>query len=139
MVEDQESLRTAKASFDRCSAAPEFLSGFYRHFFALCPEAQPLFVQTDFARQTRLLRDAIGLLLIAPFFSTGADAGPTVLSKMAERHSRRHLNIEPRFYPPFVESLMATVKESDPEYSPAIEAAWRAAISKGVAYMQSKY
>jgi hemoglobin-like flavoprotein len=139
VVDDRESLRTAKASFDRCSATPDFLAGFYDNFFAACPDAKPLFAKTDFARQTRLLRDAIGLLLIAPFFSTGADAGPTVLSKMAERHSRRHLNIEPRFYPPFVEALITTVREFDPEFSPDVEAAWRAAISTGVAYMQSHY
>lgn len=138
-MEERDSVRVAKASFDRCSAAPGFLAAFYPRFFAACPEAQPLFAQTDFVRQVKALRDAIGLLLIAPFFSTGPDAAPTVLSRMAERHSRRHLNIEPRFYPPFVDSLIATVKEFDPEYSPAVESAWRAAIAKGVAYMQSHY
>jgi hemoglobin-like flavoprotein len=138
-VDDRETVRTAKASFDRCSTAPDFLPGFYRKFFATCPEAKPLFAKTDFERQTRLLRDAIGLLLIAPFFSTDPNAAPTVLSRMAERHSRRHLNIEPRFYPPFVESLIATVKEYDPEYSAAVEDAWRAAIAKGVAFMQARY
>ena len=136
---DRETVRVAKASFDRCSASLEFLPSFYRHFLAACPEAKPFFANTDFERQARLLRDAIGLLLIAPFFSTEADAAPTMLSRMAERHSRRHLNIEPRFYPPFVESLIATVNQFDPESSPDIEGAWRAAISKGVEYMQSQY
>jgi hypothetical protein len=79
------------------------------------------------------------LLLIAPFLAGGADTGPTLLSKMAERHSRRGLNIEPRFYAPFIESLIASVAECDPEYSPAVERAWREAIAPGVAYMQSRY
>jgi hemoglobin-like flavoprotein len=138
-MDDRESTRIAKASFDRCSAVPDFLAGFYRHFFAACPEAQPLFARTDFQRQVKLLRDAIGLLLIAPFLATDGAQAPTLLSKVAERHSRRHLNIEPRFYPPFVDSLIATIAASDPEYSPAVEAAWRAAIAKGVSYMQSHY
>jgi hypothetical protein len=31
------------------------------------------------------------------------------------------------------------VKEFDPEHSPDVAAAWRAAIEKGVAYMQARY
>lgn len=138
-MEERESIRAAKASFDRCSASPDFITTFYRHFFAACPDAKPLFAKTDFERQIRLVRDAIGLLLIAPFLGTDPDAAPTLLSRVAERHSRRQLGIEPRFYPPFVDSLIVTVKEFDPEYSAAIENAWRAAIAKGVAYMQSRY
>lgn len=138
-MDERESIRTAKASFDRCSALSEFPATFYPRFFAACPDAKPYFAKTDFDRQVKLLRNAIGLLLIAPFLSTEANAGPTLLSKMAERHSRRGLNIEPRFYPPFVDSLIETVKEVDPEYSPIVERAWRAAIAKGVAYMQAHY
>jgi hemoglobin-like flavoprotein len=138
-MDEREAVGIAKASFDRCTTVPDFLSGFYRRFFEVCPDAKPLFARTDFVRQTTLLRDAIGLLLIAPFLSGGETQGPTLLSKVAERHSRRQLNIEPRLYPPFVESLLTTVKETDPEYSPAVEAAWRQAIAKGVDYMQSHY
>jgi hemoglobin-like flavoprotein len=138
-MDDRANMRLAKASFDRCSAAPDFLGNFYDHFFTTCPEAKRYFVNTDFARQSRLLRDAIGLLLIAPLFATGPEAGSTVLSRVAERHSRRHLGVEPRFYPPFIESLIATVRASDPEFSPEVETAWRAAIAHGVEYMQSRY
>ena len=138
-MDERDSTRVAKASFDRCSANPGFLSDFYKRFFAICPEAQRFFVNTDFARQTKALRDAIGLLLIAPFLSGGEAKGPTLLSKVAERHSRRQLNIEPRFYPPFIESLLTTVKETDPDYSDAVDAAWRQAIAQGVSYMQSHY
>jgi hemoglobin-like flavoprotein len=137
-VDERESVRIAKASFDRCSAAPDFLSSFYQNFFRACPDAKPLFAKTDFARQTRALREAIGLLLIAPFMSTEKDA-PSLLARVAERHDRHHLGIEPRFYPPFVDSLIATVKTFDAEYSADVEAGWRAAIAKGVAFMQSRY
>lgn len=140
-MDERETVRVAKASFDRCTRATDFPADFYRRFFDACPEAKPYFAKTDFRRQVKLLRDAIGLLLIAPFLTGGggAETGPTLLAKMAERHSRRGLNIEPRFYPPFVESLITTVQDSDPEYSPEVERAWRDAIAKGVAYMQSRY
>ena len=137
-MDERDSVRVAKASFDRCSASPEFLTGFYANFFRVCPEAKPLFAKTDLARQVRLLRDAIGLLIIVPFMSTDQNA-PSLLARVAERHSRRHLNIGPHFYPPFVDSLITTIKEYDPEFSPDVEAAWRAIIDRGVAYMQARY
>lgn len=137
-MDERESVRVAKASFDRCSKEERFPTGFYAHFFRLCPEAKPLFAKTDLARQAKLLRNAIGLLLIAPFMSQEQDA-PSLLAKVAERHSRRQLNIEPHFYPPFGESLITTIKDYDREFSPEVEAAWRVIITRGVAYMQSRY
>ncbi len=135
MIDDQV-LATAKASYDRCCAAPEFFQSFYRTFFEACPEAKPLFARTDFDRQNRLLRHAIGLLLIFPRQPHGE---PNLLSRIAERHSRQGLGIEPRLYPLFVDALMATVRKFDSVYTPAVEQAWRATVAQGVGYLQSKY
>jgi hemoglobin-like flavoprotein len=126
----------AKASYDRCCKAPDFLQAFYRNFLSACPEAAPRFAHTDFEQQTRLLRHAIGLLLIFP---TQPPKEPTLLARLAERHSRRDLNIEPSFYRPFIESLIATVKQYDGECTPAVEAAWRETVAPGVHYMKSKH
>lgn len=95
-----------------------------------------MFANTDFEGQTRLLRHAIGLLLLFP---THSDEEPSILSRVAERHSRRDLDVDPALYGPFVDSLMETVGEHDPEFSREVEAAWRATVAMGIAYMQSKY
>lgn len=129
-------LALAKASYARCSAVPDFFQAFYRNFFAACPEAQPLFAKTDFERQNRLLRHAFGLLLTFP---TQAAAEPGLLTRIADRHSRKDLGIDPAFYGPFVESIIVTVRQHDAAFSPAVEDAWRRAAAPGVAYMQSKY
>lgn len=138
-MDERASIRIAKASFDRCNGSPDFLTGFYEHFFEACPDAKPLFARTDIEKQARALRDAIGLLLIAPFLSGDQGGEGNMLSRIAERHSRRQLNVEPRFYAPFIESLLATVEKFDPEYSPDVDVAWRSAIAKGVAYMRARY
>ena len=52
----------------------------------MCPPAQPLFAKTDFEKQTKLLKHAIGLLLSFP---GQPRTEPGVLSRVAERHSRR--------------------------------------------------
>src|SRR6059058_4073529 len=63
---DREAAALAKASYARCSTAPEFFEAFYRRFFTRCPAARPMFAKTDFDRQHRLLRHAFGLLLNFP-------------------------------------------------------------------------
>ncbi|HKA60173.1 MAG TPA: globin [Gemmatimonadales bacterium] len=133
---DQATTATAKASYDRCSRSPDFLHTFYRTFLAACPAAGPLFAHTDFDRQTKLLRHAIGLLLIFP---TQPSKEPTLLARVAARHSRRDLDIDPSLYGPFIDSLIETVKRFDPECTPAVEAAWRATVAPGVEYMKSKH
>jgi len=116
--------------------APDFLQAFYRNFLTACPEAAPHFAHTNFEQQTKLLRQAIGLLLIFP--NPPAKKLP-LLARVAERHSHRDLNIDPALYRPFIDALITTVKQFDGECTPAVEAAWRETVAPGVAYMQSKH
>jgi hemoglobin-like flavoprotein len=133
---DSEARDLASASYQRCCDRPGFFESFYRNFLTVCPEAAPRFARTDFARQNKLLRHAIGVLLIFP---KQPDAEPTLLTRIAERHSRRDLAVPASLYPPFVDSLIATVKQYDPICTPEIEEAWRRTVAKGVQYMVSRY
>jgi len=132
----REAMAIARASYGRCSGASDFFAAFYARFFELRPEAKPLFANNASDRQHKLLRHAIGLLLSFP---GQAEAEPSILARVAERHSRRELGIDPSHYPPFLESLIHTVKRYDPEFTPAVEQAWRATLAPGFAYMQSRY
>ena len=126
----------ARASYDRCCAAPRFFDVFYAHFFAACPAAPPMFSKTDFKRQHRLLQHAIGLLLS---YNQHTTTEPNLLTRVAERHGRGDLGVDPSFYPGFLESLIKTAGEFDPEFSPEVDQAWREATAQGLAYMRSKY
>src|SRR5712691_6924907 len=126
----------AKASYDRCCAVAHFFEDFYSNFFARCPQAKPMFAHTDFVRQNRLLRHAFGLLLIFP---NQPEQEPTILARVAERHSRRELGVDPSLYGAFIDALIDTVRQCDPSFTPAVEAAWRKTVQKGVAYLQAKY
>jgi hemoglobin-like flavoprotein len=128
----EKTIAIAKASYDRCCERADFFVCFYRNFFQNCPGVEPMFAQTDFERQNKLLRHAIGLLLIFP--NQPADE-PTILSRVAERHGPTDLNIDPELYPGFVESLVQTVAEHDAEFDTAVEDAWRRTIAPGIAYM----
>jgi hemoglobin-like flavoprotein len=63
----------------------------------------------------------------------------SLVSRLAEHHSRRDLDIPPRLYPLFIDSLMATMRHYDTEFTPAIEKAWRATLGPVVVYMQGRY
>lgn len=133
---DREVIRTARESYDRVCRMPEFFTAFYRNFFHACPEAEALFAKTDFERQDKLLRHAVGLLLSFP---NEPLTEPTILSRLAERHGPRDLNIRPELYGPFIDALVATVRQHDPQFTASLERAWRSALAPGVAYMQSRY
>ena len=132
----REAMTEARASYDRCAPVPRFVDDFYDRLFEVLPEARVRFAQTDFDRQRKLLRHAIGLLLSFP---SERDGEPNILSRIAERHGRKDLAIEPVFYGPFLESLIDTVKRHDPACTPAVDQAWRTTLAKGFAYMQSRY
>ncbi len=133
---DPRAMAAAKRSYDRCCAVSHFFADFYSNFFTRCPQASPMFAHTDFERQHKLLRHAFGLLLTFPHQPTGE---PTILTRVAERHSRRDLSVDPSLYQPFIEALIDTVRHCDPAFTHAVEDAWRQAVRLGVAYMQARY
>jgi len=133
---DKTITAVAKASYDRCCRAPNFIPDFYKTFLAACPEAAPMFARTDFERQVKLLQHAVGLLLIFPNQPPGE---APLLSRVAERHSRRDLNVAPALYGPFIDSLVLTVRRFDKEFTPAVEAAWRETVAPGVEFMKRKH
>ena len=94
------------------------------------------FANTDFDRQYRLIDHGIGLLLN---FSRQPQEGPNILSRLAAKHSRTDLDINPAMYQGFVIALMATVRQYDKEFTPEVEEAWRIAILDGMDYLASKY
>ena len=131
---DREAMAAARASYARCCAVAHFFDDFYRNFFFRCPQAKSMFAHTDFERQNKLLRHAFGLLLIFP---NQPEREPTILTRVAERHSRRDLGIDPSLYHPFIDALIDPVQHCDREFTPAVESAWRRTVPKGGTYRQA--
>ena len=127
-------LKVAQDSYARCCAAPDFFKTFYRLFLESSPVIPVMFSDTDFERQERLVKHGIGLLLIYAKRNNSA-----LLKRVAKRHSRQHLDVEPSLYPLFVDSLIKAVKLHDPSYDSDVGAAWRAAVAPGIQFMMEKY
>ena len=134
---NQATLKIYDESLLRCCARPGFLERFYELFMASSPEVRAKFAHTDFERQTRALRAALQMMVLAagdPLKSPGR-----YLKDLAESHGRGKLDIGAHLYDLMLDSLLAAVKEFDPQFSPEIEKAWEAVMMVGIGFMTSHY
>lgn len=124
-------------SLERCIANPRFLDRFYEIFMASSPKVRQKFAHTDFARQNVALRDSLKAMSLA---ARDPKTGPKqLLSRLAERHSTRDLNIGAEFYDLWLDSLLVAVQESDPQYDPDIRDAWEKVMMVGINYLLAHY
>lgn len=122
-------------SLARCDRH-DLLERFYERFLASSPEVRQRFRNTDLTRQRRMLRRSLELMASA---TSGDPAGLRELSERAETHSRARLNIRPELYELWLDALIETARQSDPEWSPAIEQAWRSILGLAVRHMTRRY
>ena len=134
---DEQTIETFEQSLRRCDADPEFLDIFYDRFLASSPKVKSKFADTDFHRQKRLLRASFYLILLASEDPT--DGPERYLGHLAARHSTRDLDVGAELYDLWLDSLLASVKECDPEYNPEVEAAWEKMMGIGIDFLLSRY
>ena len=126
------------ASLKRCQASPLFLTSFYERFVDSSDEVREKFAHTDFEKQTKMLADSLLVLAVA---AQGRQDSPSwdALPRLAARHSKAQLDIAPHLYDLWLECLIQAVKDSDPQFSPNVEHAWRETLAVGIAYMKGNY
>ena len=126
-----------EASLTRCERNPEFFERFYRTFLASSPEVRKKFADTDFVRQQAALRESLRKMMSAARDRNGDPARHLI--HLAERHSSRDLRIGAALYDNWLDSLLTTVRESDPEYSEEIGNAWERVMMVGIRYLLLHY
>jgi hemoglobin-like flavoprotein len=133
----QDRIQEARDSLSRCIQAPAFLDRFYELFTGSSADIRKKFEKTDFARQKKMLQDSLFVMLVAAGTTTGF--AHKELSKLADRHSRQQLGIDPGWYDIWFRCLLQAVSEHDPEYRPELDDAWRESLREGVELMKSRY
>jgi hemoglobin-like flavoprotein len=126
------------ASFARCRASAGFLDDFYSRFVGSSEEVRAKFAGTDMKRQVRMLDDSLLVIAVAVQGEEGSLARGD-LPRIAGRHGRKDLDIRPGLYDLWLECLIDTVRVKDPQFSPAVEAAWREAMTFGIQEMRARY
>lgn len=124
----------AQHSYARCLRAPGFFSVLYEHLLSSDPTIPPMFEETEFPRQHKLLQHGVGLLL-----SYARSPDDALLERIAARHSADGIDVPPHMYEHFVASLLAAVREHDPRFDQETESAWREALAPGLGFMKSRY
>jgi hemoglobin-like flavoprotein len=134
---EARALEIFERSLLRCESRWDFLDRFYERFLASSPVVKEKFAKTDFVRQKRALRASLHhLLLAAQSDSGGPDAH---LREIAERHGAGQLEIGAELYDLWLDSLLATVRECDPEFDPEVEKVWEAVMMVGIHYLCRNY
>ena len=131
-----QDVRTAKQSLQRCLGQPDFLDIFYDRFLASSDDIKAKFVNTNFPNQKIMLKASLHIMLM---LAQGGLKDTKTLQDLADRHSHRDLDIDPKFYRYWVESMLAAVRSCDPEYTPEVAEAWLNALRPGVEFFTSKY
>lgn len=123
-------------SLARCYADPRFLERFYEVFLAASPEAREKFANTDLAKQRRMLKASLVLMML----SAGEQPeGQVHMERIASVHSRHGHDIPAALYDVWLQSLLQVVTEFDPEADPEVIAAWRRVLTPGIEFMRSRH
>ena len=112
-----------------------FFDVFYEKFINASPEVAQAFKDTDMEHQRNMLEKSFYGLFV--FYATGNNND--YLEKIAHRHSKHDANIDPALYDIWLDSLLQTVAEFDPQFNRHIELAWRLVLATGIAYMKFHY
>lgn len=110
-----------------------FFSHFYNKFINTDPQIAVLFSNTDMDRQAKILMESMTYMTsFAVTMEANAEINPIAIS-----HGKDNMNIPTEFYDIWLECLISTVKEYDPEFNLQVETAWRVIMSPGLEYMKS--
>ncbi len=112
-----------------------FFEAFYSRFVVADPRVAEHFKHSDMLRQQRMLEKSFYRLLV--FYAT--NNADDFLERIAEKHSKKGLNIDPDLYDLWLDTLLETVAEFDPEFDDNVELAWRLVLSTGITYMKFKH
>jgi hemoglobin-like flavoprotein len=134
---DDATLDQFEDSLRRCNLDPAFLDRFYDRFLSSSPKVREKFVGTDFIRQKHLLQASLQLMFVAA--RDGGDRPMPYLDDVAARHSASQMAIGAELYDLWLDSLLATVREVDPGWTPAVEEAWESVMTVGIKYLVSRY
>jgi hemoglobin-like flavoprotein len=120
-------------SFERYVNNPFFLDSFYELFLSSSDEVRLMFKDTEMEIQKVMLATSMAYMTAA--YNSKSD----LLSKIADKHNKNNLNINPHLYPLWLDSLIAAAKSIEPLFDMDTEKLWRKIMQPGIDHMISRY
>jgi len=103
---------------------------------ATSPEVAALFRQTNF---TSPEKDAADEPQSAHLARHRKRPGRWLPAPARRQAFARQLDIEPKHYVAWLNSLMKAVKQHDPKYRPELEHVWRSSLKPGIDLIKARY
>jgi hypothetical protein len=123
-------------SLERCKQSRAFIPAFYDHFLKSSDAVKEKFRFTDFEKQEHMLLRSLELCARA---ADGDPEGLRELRDRAETHDRRHLDVDACFYSLWLNAIILTASDFDPEWDSEIERAWRTILGHVIDHMVLHY
>ena len=123
-------------SLDRCLENKEFIPAFYDQLLSKSDEIRERFSLVDMQKQKQILADS---LVICAQSVEGKPEALAHLNEIGHSHDKYHLNILPEWYPIWIDAIVATASQFDPDWSEDFEQAWRKLLSFVTKRISSKY
>jgi len=123
-------------SFGRCTRQEGFFQRFYEIFIDSSDEVREKFKKTDMEAQVKMLSNSFYTAKLATSDSAFIQEN---LKRLAALHGHKDMDIRPELYDLWLDCLIRTVKEFDPDFNREIENSWLEMLSPGIAYMKSHY
>jgi len=131
-----EEIRLVKRSFARCFLKEDLIIRFLNIIVESHPDIAPHFKNTDFNQIKLLLRQGINCTIM---YAEGVFAGEFCLQELRISHDRKHMAINPKYYPYWIKSLVQAVSELDPEYTDELGMLWAEVVTPAIKYMADGY
>ncbi|OGT21002.1 MAG: hypothetical protein A2V90_08605 [Gammaproteobacteria bacterium RBG_16_57_12] len=129
-------MAAVRQSYGRVLTKRNLVQRFYEVFMHSSPEIERKFAKTDFTKQYELLERSLTMSILYP---QGNIIAKQAIGKIRESHSRKNLNIEPRLYHLWLDSLIKVLAELDPEFNPQLDKHWRKMMSVTLDYIKEGY
>jgi serine/threonine protein kinase len=141
----QESLTLAKESYRRVASVESRISKVFEEFYQRfrgqsMSGAREMFDRMDWTLQYEMLKEAVLLLLVFCEFDAPAPKEPTVLSRIATKHSK--LDLAGSDFNLFQTLLIQAFIDNDPdckdsaEMSAEVKQAWQESLKPGIDFMR---
>lgn len=135
----KDSIEIFVASYARVGARDletgGFLDSFYRQFVNASPVVAEKFKTTDMEKQREMLQVSLDHMVYFAIDKMETDE----IAQVAVAHAKSKADIPDHLYELWLDSLLQTVSQFDPDYNAKIDAAWREALKPAIEYMKGHY
>ena len=135
----QDKVVLVQNALERSTGQQNFASTFYKHLFFLKPSFKEVFKNTDWNNQERLLTFAIEHL---SHFLNGNEKDSfhrQQIVRISETHSKKNMNIHPHDYYYWIDAMVLTVKEVDPQWHDDLSYYIRECLFFPISFIISRY